>query len=573
MKRSSTAINVIMILLLLLMIAAAITLYVIHDQFMPKTISPERNIRAKTSSPLIVTDEFLILVNPVHLEKLSTILDPLGLKLKMPLLNWLLVERAIMSKHQTALLGSDEARLARQTLNSLTEHPLILDAHHNYVMENTIFKEMSIMHNSQNNHLRMMNLESAWQHTTGSPQVSIGIVDNFSVQGRFNFASVFSDCVKRVQLFGELSSSSVPSFPSTTPHGEIMLQALGACNDSETLSTGIDKHAYFLVAEPATSGHAQYFLAALSLSGVNVCTSSIIACPSDIQPELPLRKLDVLLLPFGNDAPDLLQISADIIRAITNRGVIVVVGAGNNAQLASNFFPGGAPGVINVGALNTQGYRASFSNFGPTIDVLAPGEDIPFLFPNGAKTFFGSSLSAAYVAGTVALMKAKRPDLSSAMVEHIFRDTGHELSCEQYCADSLMDACEQACCDRMQLSCGKVGLDIGAAVVAAENFSNTPLLTLSNSYLIHVRDEHDPIEFVVENIGDASSDIEIISHHNTMNIVPQKFFLAAHEKQSVKISFTREPFIRQIFRFEALARVNSDIKDRREFYMEYIPKK
>src|SRR6185295_4575815 len=65
------------------------------------------------------------------------------------------------------------------------------------------------------------------------------------------------------------------------------------------------------------------------------------------------------------------------INAILARGVTraIVVAAGNENTNASNAVPASCPGVIAVAATSVTGQKASYSNFGSTVAIAAPGGD------------------------------------------------------------------------------------------------------------------------------------------------------------------------------------------------------
>jgi len=54
---------------------------------------------------------------------------------------------------------------------------------------------------------------------------------------------------------------------------------------------------------------------------------------------------------------------------------IIVVAAGNSADNASLYAPASCTGVITVGATEFRNFRSYYSNWGPRIDVMAPGGD------------------------------------------------------------------------------------------------------------------------------------------------------------------------------------------------------
>ena len=116
----------------------------------------------------------------------------------------------------------------------------------------------------------------------------------------------------------------------------------------------------------------------------------------------------------------------------------MVVSAGNENSDASQFTPASCRGVITVGATARSGSRASYSNYGSRIDVMAPGGDT-----NGGilstvrddatgtytyQNYMGTSMAAPHVAGLIALMKHARPDLTPMQTLEIVKRTARSLS-------------------------------------------------------------------------------------------------------------------------------------------------
>jgi subtilisin family serine protease len=111
----------------------------------------------------------------------------------------------------------------------------------------------------------------------------------------------------------------------------------------------------------------------------------------------------------------------DAVKRAVDAGFVVITAAGNDHKNACNISPahmGALDGVITVGATTKRDGRASFSNFGPCVDMYAPGVRILSYFLNGNLAWAtGTSASAPHVAGVAALYLSGHGGDSPAAVE------------------------------------------------------------------------------------------------------------------------------------------------------------
>lgn len=109
----------------------------------------------------------------------------------------------------------------------------------------------------------------------------------------------------------------------------------------------------------------------------------------------------VINLSLGGAAPSVtLQ---DAVLYAYNKGILLVAASGNNGG-AQVLYPARYPEVMAVGATNFTNQPSSISNYGPEVDVAAPGENIYSLWPGGYFTQSGTSMSAPFVSGLAAIL-------------------------------------------------------------------------------------------------------------------------------------------------------------------------
>lgn len=126
------------------------------------------------------------------------------------------------------------------------------------------------------------------------------------------------------------------------------------------------------------------------------------------------------------------------------KGTVIVFSSGNtNEDIAKLNLEANIPEVISVGSSNEQNIKATMSNHGKNLDILAPGGDygfslgVPTLAPMGlveSNTVLvkGTSAAAPIVSGVVALMLEKNPNLTRGQVENLLKSTADKIGNEPY---------------------------------------------------------------------------------------------------------------------------------------------
>jgi subtilisin family serine protease len=149
------------------------------------------------------------------------------------------------------------------------------------------------------------------------------------------------------------------------------------------------------------------------------------------------------------------------------KGAVVVVAAGNKGTATANFGLAPYPEVIAVGATDANDVRPVFSNYGPEVDIAAPGMDVLSLrarrtdfmrdirgvryrageaYIGADKRYYrssGTSFSTPMVAGTASLMLAKNPALTPDQVKRMLLNSARDIEIpgiDQFTGYGLLDA-------------------------------------------------------------------------------------------------------------------------------------
>lgn len=185
----------------------------------------------------------------------------------------------------------------------------------------------------------------------------------------------------------------------------------------------------------------------------------------------------VLNVSLGGDGPCSIT-EQNAINDAVSAGAVVVVAAGNENQPAANVSPANCGNVVVVAATDRLGARASYTNFGPIVDISAPGGDTDYgggsilstgdggtTIPRHDNIYAqneGTSMAVPHVSGVLSLMFSVNPTLSPYSAEQILKSTARVFPAGTAWDCTVSD-------------CGAGVVDAAAAVNAAKSSAPTSM--------------------------------------------------------------------------------------------------
>jgi subtilisin family serine protease len=138
----------------------------------------------------------------------------------------------------------------------------------------------------------------------------------------------------------------------------------------------------------------------------------------------------VINMSLGADADT--KVLAAAIAAAHARGVVLVAAAGND-DTSTPQYPAAYPGVLAIAAVDQEGQKAPFSNYGADwVDLATPGVGITSTVPVSGTilyaTWSGTSMAAPFAAGAAALVYQNDPTLSADGVMQRLISSGQPLT-------------------------------------------------------------------------------------------------------------------------------------------------
>lgn len=115
----------------------------------------------------------------------------------------------------------------------------------------------------------------------------------------------------------------------------------------------------------------------------------------------------------------------DAVKYALDKGSLVFASVGNTGDKSNRVeYPGATPGVVGVGAIDKKLARLPMSQYGPQVDMVAPGKDtVAACSGSRVCTSSGTSNATALASASAALIWSKHPDWTNNQVLKVMLNT------------------------------------------------------------------------------------------------------------------------------------------------------
>ncbi len=330
-------------------------------------------------------------------------------------------------------------RLARvstgETLNAvaaLRRQPEVLYAEPNYILHADVLPNDTDF--GQQYGLTTIGAPAAWNTTTGSNSIVVGVIDQGIDLGHEDLAAnIWTNPAPGsiTGITGDVhgynfvdNSGTIFSGSATEDHASHVAGIIGAVGNNNKGVAGVNWSVGLMS------------LKFLDADGFGDTEGAIRACNyakqmRDLwQTSAHTKGANIRVLNASFGGAVFTQSFLDSITQLNNAGILFVAAAGNvddgtrepNNDLVPHYPSSfNVPNVIAVAATNSADQLAGFSHFGATsVDLGAPGAGIRSTVPgNGYLSFSGTSMSTPHVTGAAALLWAQNPNLTVQQVKNL----------------------------------------------------------------------------------------------------------------------------------------------------------
>ncbi|WP_161606650.1 S8 family serine peptidase [Haloarcula amylolytica] len=296
--------------------------------------------------------------------------------------------------------GLDESKL--DSINEDLDNIDDLEYHHqNYTEKDVTMEAPNDPRFGDQYAPQLVNSAGAWDQTFGSDDVTIAVVDTGTDYNHEDLSSRFGS-----NKGSDFTADDSDPFPDNgRGHGT----HVSGCASADT-DNGIG------VAGPVDST----LLSVRVLGGGNTEISGVadgIQWAAD-------QGADIINMSLGRLQYDVVR---QAVKYADNKGSLQIVAAGNDGVRGVSY-PAGWDETVAVSALDPNENLANFSQYGPSIEVCAPGVNVLSTTVNGGYgKKSGTSMACPVAAGVAALGLAADPDLSKSELRQRLKETAVDI--------------------------------------------------------------------------------------------------------------------------------------------------
>ncbi len=412
-----------------------------------------------TANALVLSSEFtpyemIARLHPDHVLQSQSLLSSLGLQTESPdssrrmLLTLEPGNSRLLSTAEELIFATPELQSKYETLlaiKKLRHEDQFMEVSPNYILNKQSIPNDTFYPYQWN--LSLMNMPQAWDMTTGDSSVVVAVVDTGvlldhpDLQGKLVSGYDFIRNL-RISLDGDGIDSSPNDPGDQSPngssfHGSHVAGIIAGRTNNRAGIAGIGWQTKVMPLRVLGKGGA----------GSDYDIEQAIRFAAGLANDagfMPAQKADIINLSLGG--PDISMGFQELIYEVRRAGVMVVAAAGNDGT-GTLIYPASLDGVISVSGVDMNKQRVSYSNYGPLVDVAAPGGDnTPDIngdgMPDGILSTVGSevtetngkikieftfsssvgtSMASPHVAGVLALMKAAYPKLTPQIADSLIQ--------------------------------------------------------------------------------------------------------------------------------------------------------
>jgi subtilisin family serine protease len=368
---------------------------------------------------------------------------------------------------------------AKEVLDSLRKNPNVVFAEYDYLTK--IDYDPNDPYYPAQVYLPNMNTAAAWDITLGDPNVIIAILDTGISSGNTD--------MKGNVIGGYNFIANSTNYADDNGHGTMVASVVAGITDNSYGISGIaGKSKLLAVKVMNSSGSGTY---SSMISGIEYAIAN---------------GADVINMSIGGrTASTALKLAVD--NAVSN-GVTVVAAAGNEGSTTLSY-PAAYENVIGVGAVDYYNNKASYSNTGSGLTIMAGGTARVATTTTYIGTASGTSFASPYIAGLVALMYSVHPDLQPQMVIKALADGALDLGSPGY-----------------DTTFGHGMVNMGASLRLLSNSTSPPVVDSIPPVISLIGDSYIKIDqgtayeelgaTAIDNVdGDISANIQITGNVNT----------------------------------------------------------